>query len=44
MNDIDAFTAAIWDNLNEANKISLFVRYIALKTGDAETRIVNKYQ
>ena len=44
MNDIDEFTAAIWDNLNEANKISLFVRYIALKTGDAETRIVNKYQ
>ena len=44
MNDIDEFTNAIWENLNEDNKISLFVRYITLKNGDAETRIVNKYQ
>ena len=44
MNDIDEFTNAIWENLNEDNKISLFVRYITLKNGDAETRIVNKDQ
>ena len=44
MNDIDAFTDCVWTSLNESNKISLFVRYITLKNGDAETRIVNKYQ
>ena len=41
--DIDAFTAAVWENLNEDNKVSLFVRYIDLKTGGEETRIVNKF-
>ena len=40
--NIDQFTAAVWNSLNEANKISLFVRYIHLVTGEAETRIVNK--
>lgn len=39
---IDEFTAALWENLNEDNKVSLFVRYIDLATGAAETRIVNK--
>ena len=42
--DIDAFTADVWNSLNEDNKISLFVRYIDLKTGETETRIVNKNQ
>ena len=40
--DIDTLTDLIWTNLNEDNKVSLFVRYIDLATGEAETRIVNK--
>ena len=40
--DIDAFTVDVWNNLNEDNKVSLFVRYINVKTGETETRIVNK--
>ncbi len=42
--DIDTLTDLIWTNLNEDNKVSLFVRYIDLATGEAETRIVNKNQ
>ncbi len=42
--DIDEFTANVWQNLNEANKVSLFVRYIDLADGSWETRIVNKNQ
>ena len=40
--DIDTFTNMVWENLNEENKVSLFVRYIDLETGKYETRIVNK--
>ncbi len=40
--DIDSLTDLIWKNLNEDNKVSLFVRYIDLASGDTETRIVNK--
>ena len=40
--DIDTLTDLIWTNLNEDNKVSLFVRYIDIATGEAETRIVNK--
>lgn len=40
--DIDEFTSVVWDNLNEENKVSLFVRFIDIKTGNYETRIVNK--
>jgi len=42
--DIDTFTNMIWENLNEENKVSLFVRYIEISTGKYETRIVNKNQ
>ena len=42
-NDIDAFTAMLWENLNADNKISLFVRYTDLQTGEMEQRILNKY-
>lgn len=42
--DIDAFTASLWQHLNEDNKVSLFTRFIDLETGKAETRIVNKNQ
>lgn len=41
-NDIDAFTDLLWTNLNEDNKVSLFVRYIDLESGKATDRIVNK--
>ncbi len=40
--DIDSFTQMIWSHLNEENKVSLFVRYIDIETGDYETRIINK--
>ncbi len=40
--DIDSFTNLVWDNLNEDNKVSLFVRFIEIRTGKTETRIVNK--
>lgn len=40
--DIDTLTDLIWENLNQDNKVSLFVRYIDLATGEYESRIVNK--
>ena len=39
---IDELTSLIWTNLNEDNKVSLFVRYIDIASGETETRIVNK--
>ncbi|MBE6594127.1 MAG: inosine monophosphate cyclohydrolase [Ruminococcaceae bacterium] len=39
---IDELTDLIWTNLNQDNKVSLFVRYIDIATGETETRIVNK--
>ena len=42
MDDMDAFTDMLWNNLNEDNKVSLFVRFIDIKTGKYETRIINK--
>lgn len=39
---IDELTDLIWTNLNEDNKVSLFVRYIDVESGKTETRIVNK--
>ncbi len=40
--DIDTFTNEVWNSLNEDNKVSLFVRYINIETGEFESRIVNK--
>ena len=40
--DIDSLTDLIWTNLNEDNKVALFVRYIDVETGKYESRIVNK--
>ena len=34
----------LWANLNEDNKVSLFVRYIDLTTGETDTVIINKHQ
>ena len=41
--DIDAFTEELWTNLNENNKISLFVRYTDIATREVEQRIINKH-
>lgn len=41
-NDIDEFTNGLWTSLNEDNKVSLFVRFIDLESGNVETRIINK--
>ena len=40
--DIDSFTKEIWENLNEKNKISLYVRFTDLATGKTENRMINK--
>ena len=40
--DIDALAEHIWENLNEGNKVSLFVRYIDIESGETETRVINK--
>lgn len=42
MDDIENFTKLLWESLNEENKVSLFVRYIDIATGNYETKIVNK--
>ena len=40
--DIDVFTKDLWTALDEQNKISLYVRYIDLATGEEENRLINK--
>lgn len=40
--DMDEFAGLVWNNLNEDNKVSLFIRYINLETGSYETKIINK--
>lgn len=42
--DIEELTSEIWENLNEENKISLYVRYTDIKTGEYDKRIVNKWR
>ena len=42
--DIDAFAEAVWSSLNADNKISLFLRWTDLETGEMEQRIINKHQ
>ena len=39
---IEEFMDDIWDNLNEQNKISIYVRYIDLKTGKVNSKLINK--
>ena len=40
--DIEEFAKLLWENLNEDNKVSLFVRYTDLATGETKTIIENK--
>ncbi len=39
---IDALAEQLWTNLDEANRISLYVRYTDLESGAIESRIINK--
>lgn len=39
---IDDFTDDIWNNLNADNKISLYIRYTDIETGNYEDRLINK--
>ncbi|MBQ7330665.1 MAG: IMP cyclohydrolase [Oscillospiraceae bacterium] len=41
--DIDSFTEELWNNLDENNKISLFVRYTDMATGAYQQKILNKH-
>ncbi|MCR4906389.1 MAG: IMP cyclohydrolase, partial [Clostridiales bacterium] len=41
-NDFEAFKNEVWDNLNEDNKISLYIRMTDLETGIANSTILNK--
>ena len=41
--DAETLAGDLWLALNEDNKVSLFVRYIDLTTGDDETSIINKH-
>lgn len=40
--NMDDFADLVWNNLNNDNKVSLFVRYINIKDGSYETKIINK--
>lgn len=40
--DIDEFTNNLWNALDDDNKISLYVRYTDLATGECENRLINK--
>ena len=40
--DIDTLTQTLWENLDAENKISLYVRYTELATGQYTDRILNK--
>lgn len=42
--DMDAFTEMLWSSLNEENKVSLFVRYIDIASGEYRTKVLNKNQ
>ncbi|MBQ0043281.1 MAG: IMP cyclohydrolase [Lachnospiraceae bacterium] len=39
---LDSFADRVWNSLNADNKVSLFVRFIDIATGKAESKIINK--
>lgn len=41
--DIEQLALDTWMNLNEDNKVSLYVSYISLKDGSSDTIIINKH-
>lgn len=40
--DMESFTNMLWNSLNTDNKVSLFVRYIDIATGEYRTKLINK--
>ncbi|MBO4339162.1 MAG: IMP cyclohydrolase [Clostridia bacterium] len=40
--DIDIFTNKLWNALDNDNKISLYVRYVDLESGEYDERLINK--
>ena len=40
--NIDEYSSMIWNSLNNDNKISLYVRFIDLKTGETHNKLINK--
>ena len=41
---MESFVEMLWNNLNEDNKISLFVRYTDLATGEFRQKVINRYE
>ena len=41
--DIEQLALSTWENLNEDNKVSLYVSFISLKDGSADSIIINKH-
>ena len=41
--DIDEFKNVMWNSLDKENKISIYVRYVNLKTGEETNRMINKH-
>ena len=42
--DAETLANRVWAALNEDNKVSLFVRYLDLESGETDTVILNKYE
>ena len=42
--DIEQFAMDVWDNLNDDNKVSLYVSYISLSDGSVDSIIINKHE
>jgi len=42
--DMESFAKRLWTSLDADNKVSLFVRYITLGTGETETLIFNRHE
>jgi len=40
--NISEFSKSLWNSLNEQNKVSLFVRFVSLQSGETQTVILNK--
>lgn len=41
-NDMEAFANEIWENLDENNKISLYVEYMNLEDGSVQCKVINR--
>ncbi len=43
-NSAEEFAQLIWNNLNEENKIALYVRYIDVVDGNVTNKLINKFE